>query len=50
VRAELGGFLDVTPSAVVIPASLFEQKPDRIELSLTAAEVKDTLSKQQQQQ
>jgi hypothetical protein len=49
VRAELGGFLDVAPSAVVIPVSLFEQKPDRIELSMTAAEVKETLSKQQQQ-
>jgi hypothetical protein len=50
VRAELGGFLDVAPSAVVIPASMFEQKPDRIEISMTAAEVKETLSKQQQQQ
>jgi hypothetical protein len=50
VRAELGGFLDMAPSAVVIPASMFEQKPDRIELSMTAAEVKDTLSKQQEQQ
>src|SRR5262245_22440222 len=48
VRAELGGFLDVAPSAVVIPATMFEQKPDRIEVSMTAAEVKETLSKQQQ--
>jgi len=50
VRAELGGFLDVAPSAVVIPATMFAQKPDRIEVSMTAAEVKDTLSKQQGQQ
>jgi len=50
VRAELGGFLDVTPSAVVIPATMFEQKPDRIEVSMTAAEVKETLAKQQQDQ
>jgi hypothetical protein len=50
VRAELGGFLDVPPSAVVIPANLFEQKPDRIEISMTAAEIKETLSKQQPQQ
>jgi len=50
VRAELGGFLDVAPSAVVIPANMFEQKPDRIEISMTAAEVKDTLTKQQQRQ
>ena len=46
VRAELGGFLDVAPSAVVIPVSLFEQKSDRIELALTAEEVRATLSKQ----
>jgi ribosomal 30S subunit maturation factor RimM len=50
VRAELGGFLDVAPSAVVIPATMFQQKPDRIEVAMTAAEVKETLSKQQEQQ
>jgi ribosomal 30S subunit maturation factor RimM len=50
VRAELGGFLDVAPSAVVIPAAMFQQKPDRIEVAMTAAEVKETLSKQQEQQ
>jgi hypothetical protein len=49
VRAELGGFLGVAPSAVVIPATMFAQKPDRIEVAMTAAEVKETLSKQQQQ-
>src|SRR5262245_35943767 len=49
VRAELGGFLDVATSAVVIPATMFEQKPDRIEVSMTAAEVKETLTKLQQQ-
>jgi hypothetical protein len=49
VRAELGGFLDVAPSLVVIPVGLFEQKPDRIELAMTAVEVEDTLSRQQQQ-
>ena len=50
VRAELGGFLDVAPSAVVIPATMFEQKPDRIQVSMTAAEVKETLAKLQQQE
>jgi hypothetical protein len=50
VRAELDGFLDVAPSLVVIPVGMFEQMPDRIELAMTAAEVKDTLAKQQQQQ
>ena len=50
VAAQLGGFLDVAPSMVVIPVAMFEQKPDRIELAMSAAEVKDTLSKQPQQQ
>jgi hypothetical protein len=45
----LGGVLGLSPSLVVIPVSMFEQKPDRIELTLTAVEVKDTLSRQQQQ-
>jgi PRC-barrel domain len=46
VRAEIGGFLDVAQSAVVIPISMVLQKPDRIELAMTAAEVKDTIDKQ----
>lgn len=46
VRAEIGGFLDVGQSAVVIPFHMMQQKPDRIELAMTAAEVKDTLDKQ----
>jgi hypothetical protein len=45
-RADIGGFLDVAQSAVVIPINMIVQKPDRIELSMTAAEVKDTLNKQ----
>lgn len=49
VRAELDGVLGLSPSLVIIPVSMFEQKADRIELALTAVEVKDTLSKQQQQ-
>src|SRR5262245_66482328 len=49
VRAELGGFLDVATSAVVIPATMFEQKPDGMEDSRTAAEVKETPAKMQQQ-
>ena len=38
----VGGFLDVAPSMVVIPVGMFEQKPDRIELVMTAAEVEGT--------
>lgn len=37
-------------SDVVIPQALFAQKPDRIELTMTAAEVRDTLSQQKQRQ
>jgi hypothetical protein len=50
VRAEIGNFLGLGPSAVIITADSFVQKPDRIEISMTAAEVKDRLSEQQQQQ
>jgi PRC-barrel domain len=50
VRAEFGNFLGVEPIAVIIPAALFVQKVDRIEMRMTAAEVKDQLAEQQQQQ
>jgi len=50
VRAELGNFLGVGPIAVLIPAALFVQKTDRIEVRMTAAEVKDRLEEQQQKQ
>jgi hypothetical protein len=33
----------------VIPANMFEHKGDRIELLMTADEVKDTISKQKRQ-
>jgi len=36
--------------SVVIDAEMFQKKADRIELAMTAAEVKDTISKQQQNQ
>ena len=49
VRAEIGGFLGLGSSAVVIPANMFEHKGDRIEVLMTADEVKDTISKQKQQ-
>ena len=49
VRAEFGNFLGVEPIAVIIPAALFVQKADRIEMRMTAAEVKDQLAEQQTQ-
>jgi hypothetical protein len=50
VRANFGDILGSGPIAVIIPAALFVQKDDRIEVKMTAAEVKDRLAKQQQQQ
>jgi hypothetical protein len=49
VRAEIGGFLGIGSSPVVIPANMFEHKGDRIEVLMTADEVKDTISKQKRQ-
>jgi hypothetical protein len=46
VQAEMGDFLGLGPSPVVIPVGLFQQKPDRIELAMTAAEVRESVSKQ----
>jgi hypothetical protein len=45
----MGAFLGLGPSAVIIPADMFQQKPDRIEVSLTAAEVRETVTQQRQQ-
>lgn len=49
VRAEIGGFLGIGSNAVVIPTNMFEHKGDRIEVLMTADEVKDTISKQKRQ-
>jgi sporulation protein YlmC with PRC-barrel domain len=49
VRAEIGGFLGLGSSPVVIPANMFEHKGDRIEVLMTADEVNDTISKQKRQ-
>ena len=50
VRAEFGTFLGAGSVAVIIPAVLFVKKTDRIEVRMTAAEVKDRLAEQRQQQ
>ena len=46
LRAEMGTFLGLGPSIVLIDAEVFQKKADRIELTMTAAEVKEKLSKQ----
>lgn len=50
VRAQMNESLGVGSVSVVIDTELFQKKADRIELAMTAAEVKDTISKQQQNQ
>lgn len=46
VRAEMGGFLGLGSSPVVIGADSFQQKADRIELSMTAEQVREALTRQ----
>ena len=46
VRAEMEESLGIGPRSVIMFADAFQQKNDRIELSMTAAEVKDTIAKQ----
>jgi PRC-barrel domain len=50
VRVEMEESLGIGSRNVIIFADAFQQKNDRIELSMTAAEVKDTLSKQKLEQ
>jgi hypothetical protein len=52
-RVEMGQFLGLGTSSVIINAKALERKADRIEIAMTADEIKDTISKQrgkQQQQ
>jgi PRC-barrel domain len=50
VRAEIGTFLGIGPSPVLIPADMFQQKPDRIEVAMSADEVRNTITRQKQQE
>ena len=49
VRAEMGTFLGLGTASVIIDAKLFEKKPDRIEVAMTAEVIKDTVSKQREE-
>jgi PRC-barrel domain protein len=49
VRADMGEFLGMSPGSVIIGGQAFERKPDRIEVAMTAQEIKDTVSKQQEE-
>ena len=50
LRAEMGAFLGLGPSTVLIDADMFQRKGDRIDLTLTAAEVRVRLSRQNPKQ
>ena len=47
---EVGTFLGMGSSPVLIPADMFARKDDRIEVAMSADEVRDTVSRQKQQQ
>jgi hypothetical protein len=49
VRAELGEFLGLGSTSVIIDSKLFAKKDDRIEIAMTADEVKSTITKQREQ-
>lgn len=48
IRAEIGAFLGTGTTPVVIGPGIFRKKTDRIEVAMTAAEVKDSVSKQKE--
>ena len=48
VRAELGDTLGIGAATVVIGAEVLEQKLDRLEITMTAGQVRDVLVKQKQ--
>jgi ribosomal 30S subunit maturation factor RimM len=47
-QAEIGGFLAMGPKTVIIPLVALEQKAGRVQLGMTAAEIKDMLSQKKQ--
>jgi hypothetical protein len=50
IRADMGEFLGMSPGSVIIGGQAFERKSDRIEIAMTAQEIKDTISRQREQQ
>ena len=48
IRAEMGEFMGIGSTPVVIAHDAFQKKDDRIEVAMTAAEVRDTLTRQRQ--
>jgi hypothetical protein len=50
VRVEMGEFLGLGSSFVIVNANALERKADRFEISMTADEIKQTISKQREKQ
>jgi hypothetical protein len=50
VRVEMGEFLGLGSSSVIVNAKAIERKQDRVEIAMTAAEIKDTITKQRESQ
>jgi PRC-barrel domain len=48
VRVEMGAFLGLGPSQVLVDADVFQRKGDRLELNVTAAQVQQTITQQNQ--
>jgi hypothetical protein len=50
VRVEMGAFLGLGSSSVIVNAKALERKADRVEIAMTADEIKETVSKQRKKQ
>jgi sporulation protein YlmC with PRC-barrel domain len=50
VRVEMGEFLGLGSSSVIVNAKAIARKEDRVEIAMTAAEIKETITKQRESQ
>ena len=48
VRAEMGSFLGLGPTSILIPEEMVERKPDRVEIIMTASEIKKFATRQKE--
>jgi hypothetical protein len=48
VRAEMGTFLGLGPTSILIPEEMVDRKPDRVEIIMTASEVKTFATRQRE--
>ena len=50
LRVEMGTFLGLGPSQILVDPGLYQRNSERIELSMTADQVKETISQQNKKQ